>query len=98
MNLNLSPNDCLEILRALDTDRIWNALDDQRVCLLCKKTITGRQIVIRRDGPGRFVLHCPTPDCTSTIEDWLYPKHISLEPTPERPPEVRHVEMDFANW
>jgi hypothetical protein len=98
MNMNLSPDDRLEILRAIDADRVWNSLDDQRVCLLCKKTITGGQIVIRREQPGRFRLHCPTPDCTSTIEDWLYPRHVSLQPAVERPTEVRHAEMDFANW
>jgi hypothetical protein len=98
MNMNLSPDDCLEILKMADGDRLWNSLEDQRVCLRCKKTITGRQIVIRREQPGRFLLHCPTPDCKSTIEDWLYPRHVSVEPPPERPAEVRHVEMDFANW
>ncbi|MEY2529412.1 MAG: hypothetical protein QOJ05_1502, partial [Verrucomicrobiota bacterium] len=30
MNMNLSPNDRLEILRAIDTDRVWNALDEER--------------------------------------------------------------------
>lgn len=98
MNMNLSPNDRLEILRAIDTDRVWNALDEERYCLRCKKTITGRQIVIRRDQPGRFMLHCPTPDCASTVEDWLYLTHISFRRVPP-PAEVKPVvEMDFANW
>ena len=98
MNMNFSPDDCLEILRRADGDRVWQSLDDQRVCLVCKKTITGRQIAIWRDQPGRFVLHCPTPDCASTIQDWLYPTHVSLQPSVQQRTEVGYVEMDFANW
>ena len=98
MKINLSPDDRLEILRAADSDRVWNALDDERVCLHCKRTITGREIVIRRDQRGRFLLHCPTPDCASTVDDWLYLTHVSFHnrlPPDEVP---RAAEMDFANW
>ena len=86
MNLNLSPDACLEILRAADSDRIWNTLDDERVCLHCKNNVTGRQIVITRDTSGRFLLHCPTNDCASTVEDWLYLTHVSFhgnQPAPQ---------------
>lgn len=95
MNMNLTPDDRLEILQTADGDRVWNTLDDERVCLQCKETITGRQIVIRRSQPGGFVLHCPTPDCASTVEDWLYLTHISLH---DARPVKRRGEMDFANW
>lgn len=98
MNMNLSPDDCLRILQAADNDRVWNSLDDQRVCLRCHQTIVGREIVIGRDQPGNFRLHCPTPECTSTIEDWLYLRHVSSDNGRKPPAVIRHVEMDFANW
>jgi hypothetical protein len=98
MDMNLSADDCLKILQATDTDRVWRSLDDKRVCLRCKNTITGHEIVITRDKPGRFGLHCPTPDCTSTIEDWLYLTHVSSDPDRKPPAVIRRVEMDFVNW
>lgn len=98
MNMNLSPDDCLKILQATDTDRVWHSIEDKRVCLRCKKTITGHEIVIQRDQPGRFGLHCPTPECTSTIEDWLYPTPAPSDTDRKVPAVIRRVEMDFVNW
>jgi hypothetical protein len=72
MPKHLTPEDRLDILRASDTARKWSSLDERRVCTRCNKFITGRQIEIRRDQRGRFLLHCPTPDCKSTVEDWFY--------------------------
>ena len=72
MQKPLTPEDRLEILRAADTRRKWSSLDDRRICTRCNKFITGRQIEFRRDQRGRFLLHCPTPGCLSTIEDWFY--------------------------
>lgn len=72
MQKHLVPEDRLEILRAADTQRKWSSLDDRRICTRCKKFITGRQIEITRDQRGRFLLHCPTPGCASTAQDWFY--------------------------
>ena len=69
---SLRPEDRLEILRAADTHRKWSSLDDRRFCTICNKFVTGRQIEIRRDQRGRFLLHCPTKDCSSTAQDWFY--------------------------
>lgn len=72
MQKRLTPEDRLDILRAADTRRKWSSLDDRRICARCNKSITGRQVEIRRDQRGRFLLHCPTPGCISTVEDWFY--------------------------
>ena len=72
MQKHLTPEDRLDILRAADTRRKWSSLDERRICTRCNKFITGRQVEIRRDQRGRFLLHCPTPDCISTVQDWFY--------------------------
>jgi hypothetical protein len=72
MQKHLTPEDRLDILRAGDSRRKWSSLDERRICTRCNKFITGRQIEIRRDQRGRFLLHCPTPRCVSTVEDWFY--------------------------
>ena len=72
MQKPLTPEDRLDILRAADTRRKWSSLDDRRICTRCNKFITGRQVEIRRDQRGRFLLHCPTPGCISTVQDWFY--------------------------
>jgi hypothetical protein len=72
MQKHLTPEDRLDILRAADTRRKWSSLDERRICTRCNKFITGRQIEIHRDQRGRFLLHCPTPDCPSVVEDWFY--------------------------
>jgi hypothetical protein len=98
MNMNLSSDERLEILRMADNDRVWNAIDDERVCLHCKKIITGRQIAIRRDQSGRLQLHCPTRDCVSTVDDWFYLTHISLHSAQPQAAISLRREIDFANW
>jgi hypothetical protein len=72
MQRHITPEDRLAILRASDTRRKWSSLDDRRVCTRCNKFITGRQVELRRDQRGRFLLHCPTPGCISTVHDWFY--------------------------
>jgi len=71
----LSPEDKLDALRRLDPFRHWGSLDDERQCLSCGKTITGRQIQIlggtRGQGPLRP--HCPTEGCASIPIDWILP-------------------------
>jgi hypothetical protein len=93
MEKPLAPEDRLDILRAADTRRKWSSLDDRRVCTRCHKSITGRQIEIRRDQRGRFLLHCPTPSCLSTVEDWFYQ---GSGITPESRPNARGREVSFS--
>jgi len=69
---SLLPEEKLAILQAADLRRKWHSLDDQRVCVLCDRTITGRQIEVRREAGGTFSLHCPTEDCPSVPNDWFY--------------------------
>ena len=72
MAASLLPEEKLAILQATDTRRKWYSLDDQRVCVLCDRTITGRQIEITRESTGPYSLHCPTPGCPSVPSDWFY--------------------------
>ncbi|HVF73259.1 MAG TPA: hypothetical protein VM940_16775 [Chthoniobacterales bacterium] len=68
----LLPEEKLAILQTTDTRRRWYSLDDQRVCVLCDRAITGRQIEIRKEPGGKVSVHCPTPDCCSEPSDWFY--------------------------
>jgi hypothetical protein len=72
MDAHLLPEEKLAILQAADPRRKWHSLDDRRVCILCGRTITGRQIEIRRDSAGSYSPRCPTPDCASLPNDWFY--------------------------
>lgn|GEM_PF-1580126 len=72
MDIHLLPEEKLAILQAADTRRKWYSLDDHRVCVLCDRAITGRQIEIGRDGNGGYILHCPTVGCPSLPPDWFY--------------------------
>ena len=93
MQKPLAPEDRLDILRAADTRRKWSSLDDRRICTRCNKFITGRQVEIRRDQRGRFLLHCPTPGCISTVEDWFY---LGNAAGSEAPHVSRVSEFSFA--
>jgi len=62
----------LDVLRAFDTERKWYSLDDKRVCAICDRIFTGRQINIHRDQRRRFVLNCPTQDCPSDQRHWFF--------------------------
>lgn len=72
MSKHLHPEDRLAILQAADTHRKWYSLDDQRVCVLCDRLITGRQIDVTLDKRGNPKLQCPTPGCPATPHDWFY--------------------------
>ena len=63
----------LTILRATDQFRNWSSLDDQRVCILCEKEFSGRQVEIIKARGGRYRLHCPTEGCNSGPGHWVYP-------------------------
>lgn len=72
MDKPLLPEEKLAILQTTDLRRKWNSLDDQRVCVLCDRTITGRQIEVHREAGGTFSVHCPTEGCPSVPRDWFY--------------------------
>jgi hypothetical protein len=72
MNSKLLPEEKLAILRASDPRRKWMSLDDRRVCVLCDRVITGRQVEIIRGAGGAYSVHCPTPDCAAVPSDWFY--------------------------
>jgi hypothetical protein len=71
MSRSLLPEERLEILRRLDPERKWHALDDKRACAVCDRVFTGRQVEIVPAARGAYSLHCPTPGCPSTIRHWF---------------------------
>jgi hypothetical protein len=89
--IHYAPEEKLAILQAADSRRKWYSLDDQRVCVLCGKGISGRQIEITRDAAGRHVPRCPTEGCPSVPSDWFY--HGSAC-SAQKAPAQRQVEVD----
>jgi hypothetical protein len=73
MIAHLKLDDRLSVLRAEDRFRNWNSLDDERLCIVCKRKFNGRQVEIRRLGNRKYKLHCPTEGCTSAPHLWIYP-------------------------
>jgi hypothetical protein len=71
-DITLLPEEKLAILRGADLRRKWYSLDDQRVCVLCDRVITGRQIEVKRKANGAYSVHCPTRGCPSLPSDWFY--------------------------
>jgi len=64
----------LSILCEADELRFWSSLDDQRLCTLCKRTFTGRQVQIRRLTNGKYDVRCATEGCNSSPQQWAYPE------------------------
>jgi hypothetical protein len=81
MNLHLLPEERLRVLQANDPRRRWHSLDDQRVCVLCGHTITGRQVLVTREPGGQYSLHCPTDGCEAMPSDWFYQGSSYSSPT-----------------
>ena len=73
MIAHLKLDDRLQVLRAEDRFRNWVSLDDERLCILCKRKFNGRQVEIRRLGNRRYELRCPTEGCNSGPHLWIYP-------------------------
>jgi hypothetical protein len=73
---HINSEDRLTILQSADAERKWTSLDDQRLCVVCQRVVSGRQIDITRDQRGRYTLRCPTDGCTSTAHEWIYPPHL----------------------
>jgi hypothetical protein len=67
MQTHFPPEERLAILKAADSARKWYSVDDKRVCVICDRVFTGRQIDIQSDQKGRYLLACPTPTCPSDI-------------------------------
>lgn len=72
MKSDLFPEEKLALLQTADSRRKWHSLDDQRVCVLCDRAFTGRQIEVIRDPSGTLSFHCPTDGCLSLPSDWFY--------------------------
>jgi hypothetical protein len=62
----------LSVLRAEDRFRKWRSLDDERLCIVCKRKFNGRQVEIRRLGNRKFEVCCPTEGCNSMPHLWIY--------------------------
>ena len=84
MNVHVSLDERLSILRAEDRFRTWASLDDRRSCTLCEKKFNGRQVEIRRFANGRYELHCPTEGCNSEPHQWVYPGKLLVSRVIER--------------
>jgi len=92
--VRLDPAERLILLRGPDRFRKWQSLDDRRFCRCCHKFISGRQIeVIEGTKDEDFHLACPTTDCSSRMEDWVYPDEIA-QPRDRRRRVVRVVDKD----
>ena len=72
MKRHLTPEQRLDVLRKTDRLRKWSSLDDERVCVVCERIFSGRQIEIVRDQRGRYLLKCPTQSCPSYVAHWFY--------------------------
>ena len=70
---HLPLEDRLSILQAVDQFRHWRSLDDKRVCILCDRSFSGRQVQITRTRSGRVQLRCPTQGCKAEPNHWVYP-------------------------
>ena len=69
---DLTAEERLKILRAGDKLRTWSSLDDERLCVLCERILSGWQIEILRDKGGRYLLKCPTSGCGAFAAHWFY--------------------------
>ena len=47
-------------------------IDDKRVCAICERVFSGRQIEITFISKNKgYLLQCPTPECSSNHRDWF---------------------------
>ena len=82
--LSLRSDDRLQILQSNDPSRPWQSLDDQRQCVLCERTFTGRQVRITSDRRGRHTLHCPNEECPATPHEWVAAGNPLIDDAPWR--------------
>jgi hypothetical protein len=91
-----NPAERLSILQRIDTYRRWHSLEDERICMRCRRVISGRDVCISEDGAGHHELRCPSDGCDATPEDWFYhgSGHAPRQPpAPDRPDKA---EVDFG--
>jgi hypothetical protein len=72
MIAHLKLDERLSVLRVEDRFRTWRSLDDERLCIVCKRKFAGRQVEIRRLGNRKYQLRCPTEGCKSGPHLWIY--------------------------
>ncbi|MDQ3547009.1 MAG: hypothetical protein M3429_10935, partial [Verrucomicrobiota bacterium] len=70
-NRHIPLDEKLTALQQADPSRRWSSLDDNRICTICEKVITGRMIDVWQDARGAYHLHCPTSGCEGTPQDWF---------------------------
>jgi hypothetical protein len=69
----ISAKEKLRLLQESDHWRTWQSLADERQCILCERTFTGRELHTADAPHGRLLFHCPTPGCTSGPREWIHP-------------------------
>ncbi|MBA3881741.1 MAG: hypothetical protein H0X73_03280 [Chthoniobacterales bacterium] len=69
----LTSEDKLDALRKGDPAIAWKSLDDRRVCILCERTFSGRQVDASVTPAGRVRLRCPSEGCVGTPHVWVRP-------------------------
>ncbi|CAN5434424.1 hypothetical protein BH18VER1_BH18VER1_08430 [soil metagenome] len=67
----LTSEDKLDALRKSQPSLAWKSLDDQRVCILCDRTFTGRHVDATVTPMGRVRLRCPSERCAGTPRVWV---------------------------
>ncbi len=72
MIVHLKLDDRLVVLRAEDRFRKWRSLEDERLCIICKRKFNGRQVEIRRVANRKYEVHCPTEGCNSRPHLWIF--------------------------
>ena len=80
-NRHIPLDEKLTALQQADPSRRWSSLDDNRICTICEKVITGRMIDVWQDARGAYHLHCPTSGCEGTPQDW-FPHGVGHAPPP----------------
>jgi len=70
---HLGSDEKLGALRKGDPVRKWLSLDDRVTCILCEKTLSGRQLEVAITAQGRVRLRCSSEGCAGTPREWVHP-------------------------
>ena len=76
----------LRLLRQVDRSSHWYSLEDKRVCALCDRLFSGREIRFLPQEQGGYELRCPTGDCPSTFKHWQVWSGREASPTASSDP------------
>src|SRR3954452_5324987 len=79
MQRTLNSEDKLDALRKGSACRLWESLDERRVCVICEKSFTGRQVEASVSANGRVRLKCPTEGCPGNPRVWVRPGNPLVE-------------------